>query len=93
MAGGLFYWDKKEASQLINEKNLDATSKNGSVNASKSSILEIGENVKTLFSIPSETDTAYLDAVKRGDTETASKMVEEAAKRRWDIPKSFITRL
>ena len=39
-----------------------------------------GKNVKQDFSISSVEDDAYLDAVSRGDTEAAQKMVEEAAK-------------
>lgn len=38
---------------------------------------EFGE---TQYSIPSETENAYMEAAKRGDTETAQKMVEESAK-------------
>ena len=39
-----------------------------------------GKIVKQDFSISTVEDDAYLDAVKRGDTETAQKMVDEAAK-------------
>ena len=39
----------------------------------------MGNVVKTQFSL-SESDNAYLDAVNRGDTETAQKMADEAAK-------------
>lgn len=54
---------KKEASQLINEKNLDATSKNGSVNASKSSISQSEENVNSdiQYSIPDRTKQLFED--------------------------------
>ena len=39
---------------------------------------EFSDNLQ--FSYTPETDTKYLDAVNRGDTETAQKMVDEAAK-------------
>ena len=38
-------------------------------------------SVNPKFSLSSETDTAYMDAVSRGDTEEAQRMVDEAAKR------------
>ena len=41
---------------------------------------ESGKTEGTKYSI-SESDTAYMDAVNRGDTETAQKMVDEAAKK------------
>ena len=51
---------------------------NSGIVFSKDNVAQKEENVK--FSLSAETDTAYLDAVKRGDTETAQKMVDEAAK-------------
>ena len=75
---------KKEDSQLINAKSPDVTAKTGSVNPSDGSISQHqrtvnreNENNKILYQ---NRDADYLDAVKRGDTETAQRMVDEAAR-------------
>lgn len=68
---------KKEASQLINAKSLDATAKTGSVIASIENVSQDADEVKDKFS---DRDSRYLEAVNRGDTATAEKMVDEAAK-------------
>ena len=49
--------------------------------SSKGSIPHSDPSVKPKFSLSSEIDTAYMDAVSRGDTEEAQRMVDEAAKR------------
>lgn len=75
---------KKEDSQLINAKSPDVTAKTGSVNPSDGSISQHqrtvnreNENNKILYQ---NRDAEYLDAVKRGDTETAQRLVDEAAR-------------
>ena len=82
------YKNKMEAPQLANVKNLGVTSEIGSVVTSNDSISQPAEKVndkskirsKSRSTVTAEQDSAYLEAVKRGDTETAQKMVEEAAK-------------
>jgi hypothetical protein len=79
---------KKGASQLINAKSPNATSENGSVVAHTNMIPQESSSVKENISdtqaqarrVTKEQDTAYMDAVNRGDTEMAQKMVDEAAK-------------
>lgn len=79
---------KKGASQLINAKSPNATSENGSVVAHTNMIPQESSSVKENISdtqnsarrITKEQDIAYMDAAKRGDTETAQRMVDEAAK-------------
>ena len=48
-------------------------------NASDTSILTDGENVNRKFSLK-DIDSAYMEAVERGDTDAAQKIVEDAAK-------------
>ena len=43
-------------------------------------ISQVPKNVNGKFSLSAETDKTYLDAVNRGDTETAQMMVEDVAK-------------
>ena len=62
---------------LENESLADTTSE-----VSDNSIAPLSENVNTQFSLSQsveETDANYMSAVERGDTETAQKMVDEAA--------------
>ncbi len=48
------------------------------------------QNKKTAkYSLSAETDTAYMDAVNRGDTATAQKMVDDAAKNAGYTQKKF----
>ena len=61
---------------LNNESLADTTSE-----VSDNSIAPLPENVNTKLSISPETDTEYMSAVERGDTETAQLMVDEAAKK------------
>ena len=83
------YKNKKEAPQLANVKNLGVTSEIGSVVTSNDSISQPAEKVndkskirsKSRSTVTAEQDSAYFEAVKRGDTETAQKMVDEAAKK------------
>ncbi len=77
---------KKEASQLINAKNLDVTAKTGSANTSngivshpKEVVNRNGENISEEMK-QERKGTEYFDAVKRGDMETAQRMVDEAAR-------------
>ena len=58
---------KKEAPQLINVVHLDATSKNGSANASNVSIPHYEDSVNRKNSLSEKnSDTAYLSAVEHG---------------------------
>ena len=79
---------KKEQhiSQPTNAEALITTPEaKSSMNAvSKISIAQTAKEVKTVLKksrATSEQDSTYLDAVKRGDMETAQKMVDEAAKK------------
>ena len=56
----------------------DAPARRG---ASKNSIRSSSENVNEKFSRESVSDSAYMKAVERGDTESAQRMVDEAAKK------------
>ena len=56
----------------------DAPARRG---ASKNSIRSSSENVNKKFSLEPVSDSAYMKAVERGDTESAQRMVDEAAKK------------
>lgn len=56
----------------------DAPARRG---ASKNSIRSSSENVNEKFSREPVSDSAYMKAVERGDTESAQRMVDEAAKK------------
>lgn len=56
----------------------DAPARRG---ASKGSIPNTSENVNEKFSREPISDSAYMKAVERGDTESAQRMVDEAAKK------------
>lgn len=49
--------------------------------ASENSIRSSSENVNEKFSLEPVSDSAYMKAVERGDTESAQRMVDEAAKK------------
>lgn len=56
----------------------DAPARRG---ASENSIRSSSENVNKKFSLEPVSDAAYMKAVERGDTESAQRMVDEAAKK------------
>ena len=62
--------------------NATSSASNGSISRKNTFVNTSDEkNSDTSLSYTSETDSKYLDAVNRGDTETAQKMVDEAAKK------------
>ncbi len=70
---------KKDSLPNGNIKTVLSGSKPNSSSLSNS-IAQLPENVNTQFSLSREADTDYMSAVERGDTETAQKIVDEAAK-------------
>ena len=71
---------KNRASQSTNAHSPDATPEAKSVNALKERVPHTEDKVKRQFSLSGadQADTDYMDAVSRGDTETAQKMVDES---------------
>ena len=74
------YIKKKTADTPLMHKTSAHTPEARVSQSSKKTITDSSSGVKKQFSVDAQTDAAYMDAVNRGDLETAQKMVDEAAK-------------
>ena len=74
--------NKNKAEQMLVTIGIQPSEVSHIISLAKSTITQPEADVKGQFSLSAEqSDADYMDAVKRGDTETARMMVDEAAKK------------
>ena len=80
---GKYIADMHKSAKKIRDAFLEGAVEAGKRANAKTTTTEktAAKEVKSQARVTSEQDAAYLDAVKRGDMETAQKMVDEAAKK------------